>query len=330
MGSLDTLQGVGEAVLQVSNLQRKFKDREVVSDVSFQVLPGQIVGLVGPNGAGKTTTVRMCSTLLQPSGGQIRVCGVDAVADPRRARKHIGLVLGGERGFYMRCSARDNLLLFAQVYGVERKRRKARVEQVLAATKLLDRADDPVDQFSRGMRQRLHIARGLLHEPELLLFDEPTNGLDPDIATDIRAVMRDLARAGHGIVLTTHLLGEMEELADEIYVIQQGKLQTSGNVQEIARSAGIAQVTDISVDGQVPQDVAEELAARAGAVALGLSHFETRTVVSLSWAGQPDEAAIQTWIAERGLQCLNIGHHDPSLEESYIALVRPFQGKGQE
>lgn len=206
--------------------------------------PGEIVGLLGPNGAGKTTTVRMCATLLTPTSGRVFVDGIDAVAHPSAARRRTGLVLGGDAGFYSRASARKNLLFFADVAGVRTGDRRKRVADALAAVSLTDRANDPVRDFSRGMKQRLHIARALLGRPSLLLLDEPTTGLDPQIAVEIRALIRSLADDGAGILLTSHHLGEVEQLADRVQVIAQGREIAAGTVAEIAAASGSATLED--------------------------------------------------------------------------------------
>ena len=177
-------------VLSARQLTRRFRNTTTVNNVSFDIHPGQIVALVGPNGAGKTTTVKMCSTLLAPTSGTITVCGIDATQRRRQARQHISIILGGETGFYQHASVKDNLLFFADVAGVPSRSRRSRVKDALAQVRLTDRMFDPVGELSRGMKQRLHIARGLLSRPQVLLFDEPTNGLDPEISVEIRALIR--------------------------------------------------------------------------------------------------------------------------------------------
>jgi len=206
------------------------------------------VSLRGPNGAGKTTTVQMCSTLLTPTGGALTVNGIDAIAHPQRARRHVGLALGGDSGFYPRASARDNLLFFADVAGVFGRARRHEVEHALARVELSDAATRPVQEFSRGMKQRLHIARALLGSPSLLLLDEPTNGLDPDIALTVRALIRSLAEDGTAVLLTSHLLGEIEDLAHTITVLGAGSVAVSGSLEDVAAHAGIAATTVVQVD----------------------------------------------------------------------------------
>lgn len=217
------------------------KNFRAVDNISFDINAGQILCLLGPNGAGKTTTINMCSTLLAPTSGKIEVAGVDAVAQPRAARQHIGLVLGGDRGFYSRATARDNLLFFADVLGVPRKLRKTRVEDALAAVALTDRADSKVQDFSRGMKQRLHIARGLLNNPALLFLDEPTNGLDPELALEVRKLVKTLAQGGTGVLLTTHYLAEAQALADDLLIINEGKTAFHGSLKDLRAHSSLAE-----------------------------------------------------------------------------------------
>jgi len=239
-----------EYCLFADGLRREFSDkgdkRVAVYNVSVKIKPGEIIGLLGPNGAGKTTTVRMCSTLLTPTQGRIIVDGIDAVQHPQQARKRIGLVLGGESGFYNRASARKNLLFFADVAGVRGAARRARVESALEAVALTDRADDRVRDFSRGMKQRLHIARALLGQPSLLLLDEPTNGLDPQIAAEIRTLIKKLADQGTGILLTSHMLSEVEQLANRIQVIAKGREIANGSVADIVALSGLKPDTQVT------------------------------------------------------------------------------------
>lgn len=240
----------GTPTLEMRGVGREFGTasgtRVGVADVSLRVEAGTILCVLGPNGAGKTTTVRMASTLLIPTRGKIFVNGIDAVADPRRARERTGLVLGGDRGFYLRATAGENLQFFGELQGVTGRRRRHRVPEVLEQVGLTDRSGDRVETFSRGMKQRLHLARALLAQPSLLLLDEPSIGLDPEGARDLRQLVLGLRSAGHGILLTTHYLHEAEEIADELMVIDHGRVAARGSVQDIAGVAGVGAVTSLS------------------------------------------------------------------------------------
>src|SRR5213080_2660414 len=195
-------------------LRRKPLDVEAVRGVSFEVGDGELFGLLGPNGAGKTTTIKMLITLLIPTSGSARVLGLDVVKDAREVRKRIGYVFGGERGLYERLSALDNLRYFAELYAVPPREQKQRIEALLELVGLKGREKERVEGYSRGMRQRLHIARGILHDPEVVFLDEPTIGLDPVGARDLRQMIADLVTTGKTVLLTTHYMFEADALCD--------------------------------------------------------------------------------------------------------------------
>src|SRR5919205_4095773 len=177
-------------------VRRRTKTVEAVRGINFEVNEGELFGLLGPNGAGKTTTIKMLLTLLIPTSGSARVLGSDAVRDARAVRRKIGYVFGGERGAYDRLNGLDNLRYFAELYGVPARVQKRRIPELLELVGLTGREKDRVEGYSRGMKQRLHIARGLLHDPPVVVLDEPTIGLDPVGAREPRPTIGGRARAG--------------------------------------------------------------------------------------------------------------------------------------
>src|SRR5712691_4341815 len=194
------------AVIEASDLRRTYrtttgtfrrraKEIEAVRGVTFEVAEGELFGLLGPNGAGKTTTIKMLITLLIPTAGSARVLGYDVVDDAREVRKRIGYVFGGERGVYERLSGLDNLRYFAELYGVPPREQKRRIAELLELVGLAGREKERVEGYSRGMRQRLHIARGLLHDPPVIFLDEPTIGVDPVGARELRATIASLVES---------------------------------------------------------------------------------------------------------------------------------------
>lgn len=195
-----------------------------VHNVSFSVQKGEVFGLLGPNGAGKTTMIKMMSTLLLPTQGRILINDLDVATDAQEIRKRINVVYGGDRGLYYRLSGWENLQYFANLYGLTRKESQERIKQVLQKVDLLDRAHDRVETYSRGMKQRLHIARSLLNDPLVIFLDEPTIGLDPKSARGLREIVKELAVMGKTVLLTTHYMPEVEELCDRMAVIDKGRL----------------------------------------------------------------------------------------------------------
>ena len=186
--------------------RRRSLEVEAVRGVDFSIEEGELFGLIGPNGAGKTTTIKMLITLLIPTSGQARVLGRDVVEDAHWVRERIGYVFGGDRGLYERLSALDNLRYFAELYGVEPRRQRQRIGELFELVGLTGREKERVEGYSRGMRQRLHIARGLLHDPPVLFLDEPTIGVDPVGARELRATIAGLKAAGKTVLPTTHYM----------------------------------------------------------------------------------------------------------------------------
>jgi ABC-2 type transport system ATP-binding protein len=197
---------------------------------------GEIFGLLGQNGAGKTTTIKMLTTLLAPTSGKCEVLGYKAFGEEKKIRSRINFIFGGEMGVYRRLSARDNLRYFSNLYLISKKKQDERIDKILELVNLKDRADDLAETYSKGMIQRLQIARGLINDPEILFMDEPTVGLDPVGARMLRDIIRKLKEDGKTVLLTTHNLAEVEELCDRLVIINKGKVIAKGTPQSIKGS----------------------------------------------------------------------------------------------
>jgi ABC-2 type transport system ATP-binding protein len=205
--------------IQVRNLTRTYQELRAVDDISFSVGQGELFGFLGPNGAGKTTTIRVLTGQLRPTSGEAWVMGCHVVDDRPQLMPKIGVVFEYQN-IYERLSARDNLVFAARLYGVDKKR----VGQVLDQVGLMGRERERVKKYSNGMKQRLLIARALLHAPRVLFLDEPTRGLDPGVARDIRGMVADLARNGVTVFLTTHYMEEADRLCDRVAIIDHGRI----------------------------------------------------------------------------------------------------------
>src|SRR5919109_471876 len=254
------------AVIEAVDLRRTYRtttgtfrrrplEVEAVRGISFQVAKGELFGLLGPNGAGKTTTIKMLITLLLPTSGEARVLGHDVVEEPREVRKKIGYVFGGDRGLYERLSALDNLRYFAELYGVTGRAQKRRIAEVLEMVDLTGREKERVEGYSRGMRQRLHIARGILHDPEVVFLDEPPIGVDPVGARELRRTIADLVDAGKTVLLTTHYMFEADALCDRIAVIADGRIVAEGTPGDLKASVAEGKVVEIEVYGTADEAI---------------------------------------------------------------------------
>src|SRR5438128_4961746 len=280
---------MGRSVIEAENLVRTYRtstgtirrkslEVEAVRGVSFEVGEGELFGLLGPNGAGKTTMIKMLITLLIPTSGSARVLGHDVVKEAREVRKRIGYVFGGERGVYERLSGYDNLRYFAELYGVPAKIQKARIEELLELVGLKGREHERAEGYSRGMKQRLHVARGLLHDPEAPFLDEPTLGLDPVGARGVRATIASLTEAGKTVLLTTHYMFEADALCDRIAVIASGKIVAQGTPAELKARVADGTVVEIETFG-ASREAIDRLHATEGVVSIAVEEREQAQVL---------------------------------------------------
>src|SRR3954466_14213961 len=250
-------------------LRRKSLEIEAVRGIDFEVGEGELFGLLGPNGAGKTTTIKMLITLLIPTEGSARVLGLDVVKDAREVRKRIGYVFGGERGAYDRLSGLDNLRYFSELYGVPPAVQKRRIPELLHLVGLTGREKERGEGYSRGMKQRLHIARGLLHDPPVVVMDEPTIGLDPVGARELRQTISELAQAGKTVLLTTHYMYEADALCNRIAVIAEGEIVAEGTPSALKSVVADRTVVEIGASG-LPAGAVERVRASAGVTSVSV------------------------------------------------------------
>ncbi len=286
--------------------------------VSFAVEQGELFGLLGPNGAGKTTTIKMLITLLLPTAGNARVLGYDVVRDAREVRKRIGYVFGGERGLYDRLSGHDNLRYFAELYAVPPREQKRRIAELLELVGLKGREHERVEGYSRGMRQRLHIARGLLHDPPVMFLDEPTIGLDPVGARELRATIAELVQAGKTVLLTTHYMFEADQLCDRIAVIARGEIVAEGSPASLKANVPDAHVVEIEVFG-VEDAAIEGLRTLDGVRSLTVEPREQAQVLIVHTDGRELTHALLGRLD--GAQVGRVSAREPTLEDAYVALV---------
>src|SRR5438093_2779862 len=247
-----------------------------VDGIDLRVETGEIFGLLGPNGAGKTTTMKMLATLLIPTSGSIRVLGIDPLARPREVRARLGAMLSGERSLYWKLTARENLEYFAALYHVPPGEMRPRIDRALVAVKLADRADDYVERYSTGMRQRLALARALLPDPPLVILDEPTVGLDPQAARDLRDRVRELKRQGRTVLLTTHYMEEADQLCDRIAIIDHGQIVALDTPAALKRRIRAEEVVTLEI-GMTGED-APMLARLANSAVIARSERHNGTL----------------------------------------------------
>ena len=300
-------------------LRRKAVDIEAVRGVTFEIGEGELFGLLGPNGAGKTTTIKMLITLLIPTSGSARVLGYDVVADAKKVRQQIGYVFGGDKGLYERISALDNLRYFAELYAVDARLQKARIAELLELVGLRGRENERVEGYSRGMRQRLHIARGLLHDPPVLFLDEPTIGVDPVGARELRTTIGSLTQQGKTVLLTTHYMFEADALCDRIAVINHGRLVAEGTPQDLKSRVSDRTVVEVEAFG-IPAETVEVLRGISGIESVSVEDRDQAQVVVAQW---PKELELtQSLLAHlEGVRLGRVVSREPTLEDAYVSLV---------
>jgi ABC-2 type transport system ATP-binding protein len=318
------------ATVEVSNLHRTYRSRsgllrssvkvvEAVRGVSFSIEKGQLFGLLGPNGAGKTTTIKILTTLLLPTSGQVRVLGHDVVDDARTVRRLVGYVFGGDRGLYERLTARDNLRYFAELYGVPSRQQARRIGELIELVGLAGRERELVEGYSRGMRQRLHIARGLLHDPDVIFLDEPTIGIDPVGARELRQTIAALTAAAKTVLLTTHYMFEADELCDEVAVLNGGRIVAQGSPDDLKAKVSAGRVLEVEVYG-LRDHAVDAIRAVDGVRGVAVGTRDQAQVLSVRLVHGVE-------ITHDVLRCLDgesvgkVAAREPTLEDAYVELI---------
>lgn len=303
-------------VIFVEGLSKRFGEIQALQQINFSVNEGEIFGFLGPNGAGKTTTIRILSGLLKPDNGRALVNGFDVVSDSVRAKESIGVVPESSN-LYGELTAQENLIYIAQLYGLPKKEWKPRSEELLEEFSLQNRANSKFQGLSRGMKRRLTIAAALVHRPRLLFLDEPTTGLDVMSARGVRATIKKLKHKGVTIFLTTHLIGEAEELCDRVAIIVQGKIRIidpPAVLKEKVRETEILEIKGLSL----PSSLAQKMEAIPG-VEKAIILEERLRLYGRSL--HRSLALITNRLDQEGIEILSMQTLTPSLEDAFVKLT---------
>ncbi len=298
-------------IVSVKNLHKKFDDLVAVDDLSFTVNEGDVYGFLGQNGAGKSTTIRMMLTLISPSSGTIKIFGEELLSHRHQILQNTGAII--ERpDLYKYLSAYDNLSIFARLSGVKVSRQL--LMDQLERVGLADRSSSKVKTFSQGMKQRLGIAVALVHNPQLIILDEPTNGLDPQGIADMRNLILSLSRDhGKTVIVSSHLLTEIEQIANRMIIIHKGKKITEGNVNELLDPSN----TIVEIQTTDDAKTLELLLTSTWAGQLQFPYSPIR--IQINKTAIP---ALASWLAERGTGILSINPKN-SLEDYFLSLTKP-------
>ena len=300
-------------------IQKKKKEITALDGVDLSIPSGEMFGLLGQNGAGKTTITRILSTVLLPTSGSAQIFGLDVVKSVRDIRPRIGLVFGGERGLYWRLSGYDNLQYFADLYRVPPHIARRRIPELLELVGLTDRANERIEGYSRGMKQRLHIARGLIHDPELLFLDEPTIGLDPLAARGLREVIRNLNQQGKTIFLTSHYMFEIDALCDRVAIMNKGKILITDTPSALKKVVANLEVVEVECFG-APEDVIQKIQAHPAVQAVNIERLEQSQLIQIQAPAGAELVKEFLGILE-GVQVRKVVTRQPTLEDAYVKLV---------
>jgi len=302
-------------MLQIDHLSKKFDTIKAVDDISFEVTEGEIFGFLGPNGAGKTTTISIIAGLLKPDSGKIHINSLDLDGDLKKIKRLMGVV-PQEMAFYEELTAKENLLFWGKLYGVRKKELDERVQYYLEKTGLLGRENDALKKYSGGMKRRINLIIGLIHEPRLLLLDEPTIGIDVQTKLNIYEIIKEASSNGTTILYTTHNLQEAEELCHRIAILDLGKILALGTLDELIQIVGEKDIVIIS--GKFNIDMARTI----------ISEFQQATVLSieegklvLSLEASRNISTLLEEFFKKGITIDDVSIKQPNLESVFLKLT---------
>lgn len=307
-------------MIRTENLTRRYDRVLALEGLTFEVHEGELLALLGPNGAGKTTTLRLLLGLISPTSGRIWIAGELMTPESHRLRRQIGY-LPETPGFWERLPAWKNLEIYARLYGVPAAR--ARAMALLEQFGLADRARDPVATFSKGMRQRLALARALIHDPPILLLDEPTAGLDPEAALEVRELLRSLKGQGRTILLSTHDLEEAERLGDRVAILRTRLLAL--DTPDRLRAQRFGTMVAIEVDGE-PEPYLSRIRGQPGVIQAAIRNGRLEVQVADLRTVTPD---LVRSLVEMGAPILSVTPVKASLEELYLRIIREGRGSAE-
>jgi ABC-2 type transport system ATP-binding protein len=325
--------------IEVSNLKKEFnikkkrhlfkksnKEKEIfiaVDDINFNVNKGEIFGFLGPNGAGKTTTIKMISTLLRSTSGTILVNGVDVDKNPIDVLKNLGTVLAGERSTYWKLTGRENLEYFAAMNGITGKKAKEKIDYLLNRFNLEKRADETVEKYSTGMKQRVALAKALIADPKILILDEPTSGLDPQSARNLRELILEIKGEGRTVLLTTHYMEEADQLSDRIAIIDHGKIIAMDTPQNLKNSLNKTTMAILELS-----DWNDEISNKLKSITTLENIHSKFNDDTQRWEikfhisnGSDTVSRLISSITSQGIKIINFSVEEPTLEDVFINLT---------
>ena len=303
-------------MIETFGLTKQYKTLTAVNALDMKIPEGEIFGFIGPNGAGKTTTIKMLSTLTRPTSGHATVCGFNVLTHADDVKRIIGY-MPDSFGVYEDMKVWEYLDFFAAAYRIPREKRAAIIDDVLNLTDLVYKKDDYVEALSRGMRQRLCLAKTLVHDPRVLLLDEPASGLDPRARIELRELLKELQRMGKTILISSHILTELADFCTSIGVLEQGRLLASGRVEDILRGLKGSKVVVVSVKAD-PERARDLLAEKPGVQGIEMDGDEIRVHLD---PGADDISFVAETLIGAGLKITRIHEEELDLEEIFMKIT---------
>lgn len=309
-----------ESVITLDNVTKILANRQILKSISFAVEQGDIFGYLGPNGAGKTTTIRVILGLFKPNSGKASILGEDVSRDG--ARTKVGFVLEAD-GLYDNMTAYENLDYYCQIYGMASALESKRIDEILEMVALTDRAGDKVSSYSKGMRQKLAIARSMVHQPDLLIFDEPTAAVDPTGQMEIRQIILNLAQRGKTIFLSSHNLDEVQRICNRIVLIDQGEIKLYGELKKLRREMGRGEVViETGVTTTEQAEVLDGVLTELTALSYVTSCRREARKLRLQLHGRGDVSEIVAILSRENIGVEEVTKGEISLEEIYAKVVK--------
>ena len=309
-------------IIEVSNLNKFYGDFKAVNDVSFQIEQGEIFGFLGPNGAGKTSTINMMIGLSRPSSGSIEIDGIDAVKDIKKAQSIMGIV-PDENNLYDDMNGFDNLCFCASIYGMRKVEREKRARELLEQFDLIKAGKLPFKAYSKGMRRKLTVAAGIIHDPKILFIDEMTTGIDVESARQIRDLILDFKKKGTTIFLTTHYIDEAQRLCDRVAFIVEGRIVKAGTVEELMENVGHEHIVSLTLSKSV-----KTLASEAQQI---FSSYRVEANLNnnciISSPGPVSLLPILQYLDSKGIEVYEAKEMHPSLEDVFVKVTGIEAGK---
>ncbi len=304
-------------MIDIKRLTKYYGNLGALVDLDLQIAEGDIFGFIGPNGAGKTTTMRILATLLQPTRGQAFIGGVDVLREGKKVRRLVGY-MPDFMGVYDDLKVFEYLEFFAAAFGIERSQRKAVIDGVLELTDLSGKRTAAVDSLSRGMQQRLGLARVLIHDPKALILDEPASGLDPRARIEMRVLLRELKQMGKTIMISSHILSELEEMCDQVGIIEHGKLVFQGTIEDIRNRMGVSSKLRVRVAAD-PARAAEVLMALPAVREVTQQGDQLLVILQ---DGQAANALIARTLVQHEFDLVSLVPEQIKLDEAFLHLTK--------